>query len=127
MENTARISATTEAIALIRGLQATHGALMFHMSGGCCDGSAPMCFKANEFKAGYSDVGLGYIEGSPFWMSKDQFDYWQHTQLCLDVVRGRGSSFSLEIPSGLRFIIRSRIFTEDELNRLTPLFYRTDD
>ena len=97
------------------------------MSNGCCYSAAPTCFKANEFKAGYSDVGLGYIEGSPFWMSKDQFDYWQHTQLCLDIVSGRGSSFSLEIPSGLRFIIRSRIFTEDELKCLTPLFYRTDD
>lgn len=81
-----------------------------------------MCFKKGEFRVGSSDVGLGSIEGSEFWMSRDQFEYWQHTQLMLDVVEGRGSSFSLEIPSGKRFIIRSRLFTAEEALRLEPVF-----
>lgn len=127
MNLTPRIIASKDALDLIQRLKEEHGPLMFHQSGGCCDGSAPMCFAANEFKPGYHDVGLGYIADCPFWMSHDQFEYWQHTQLCLDVVPGRGSSFSLEIPTGYRFIIRSKLFTNEESNALTELFYRSTD
>lgn len=84
---------------------------MFHQSGGCCDGSAPMCFARGEFRVGESDVKLGEVHGQPFYMAKDQFEYWQHTHLTIDVVPGRGSSFSLEIPLGVRFVIRSRLLT----------------
>lgn len=88
---------------------------MFHQSGGCCDGSQPMCFPEGEFKIGGSDVCLGSLGGCKFYMHADQFEYWKHTQLTLDVTPGRGSSFSLEIPLGVRFFIRSRVFTEDEM------------
>lgn len=94
---------------------------MFHQSGGCCDGSQPMCFPKGEFRVGGNDVCLGNITGCDFWMSADQFEYWKHTQLTLDVTPGRGSSFSLEIPLGKRFIIQSRVFTEDEMSQLTPI------
>jgi len=112
---TERIIATDAAVALIEKLRTIHGPLMFHQSGGCCDGSQPMCFPDGEFRVGQTDVLLGTIAGCNFYMSGDQFDYWKHTQLILDVVKGRGSSFSLEIPMGVRFHIRSRIFTEEEL------------
>ena len=121
-----RILVTTEASELINLLKVGFGDLIFHQSGGCCDGSAPMCFMKDEFKIGSSDVGLGYVDGFGFWMSKDQFEYWQHTQLTLDVVNGRGASFSLEIPTGKRFLIRSTLFTEDEMKHLEPLFYKED-
>ncbi len=121
-----RILVTPEATEMITLLKVGFGDLVFHQSGGCCDGSAPMCFMKDEFKIGSSDVGLGYVDGFGFWMSKDQFEYWQHTQLTLDVVNGRGASFSLEIPTGKRFLIRSRMFTEDEMNHLEPLFYKED-
>lgn len=121
-----RIDVSAGALDLIRTLKADFGELIFHQSGGCCDGSSPMCFQKNDFRIGYSDVGLGMIDGCEFWMSKDQFEYWKHTHITLDVVKGRGSSFSIEIPSGWRFIIRSRLFTEQELECLTPLFFRTD-
>jgi uncharacterized protein (DUF779 family) len=85
-----------------------------------------MCFQVNDFKMGYSDVRLGFIEEIEFWMSKDQFEYWQHTRLTLDVVKGRGSSFSIEIPTGNRFIIRSRLFTDDEINNLEPVYFMED-
>lgn len=114
----ARILVTPAAIELIDKLRQQHGQLMFHQSGGCCDGSAPMCFPDGEFKVGGSDVLLGEVAGCKFYMSKDQFDYWKHTQLTLDVIAGRGSSFSLEIPLGVRFHIRSRVFTEAELQAL---------
>lgn len=94
---------------------------MFHQSGGCCDGSQPMCFAAGEFKVGGSDVCLGEIAGCNFYMGADQFEYWKHTQLVLNVTPGRGSSFSLEIPLGVRFYIQSKLFTDDELEQLTPL------
>jgi uncharacterized protein (DUF779 family) len=109
-----RIKATEKALELIATLQRLHGPLMFHQSGGCCDGSQPMCFADGELITGDSDVCLGEIAGCNFYMSKDQFEYWKHTQLTLDVTPGRGSSFSLEIPLGVRFFIRSRIFTEQE-------------
>ena len=121
MENIPRISATPEAVTLIGQLRNQHGQLMFHQSGGCCDGSQPMCFEKGEFKVGESDVYLGDIEGCGFFMSRDQFEYWKHTHLTLDVTPGRGSSFSLEIPLGLRFIIRSRLFNEDETGHLIPV------
>lgn len=118
-----RILSTPEANALIEALRLEHGPLMFHQSGGCCDGSQPMCFAEGEFRLGASDVCLGTVHGCGFWMSAFQFEYWQHTQLILDVVPGRGSSFSLEIPLGFRFIIRSRIFTEIEEADLVPVQY----
>ncbi len=116
--NIPRIIATGKAIELIEKLKKQNGNLMFHQSGGCCDGSQPMCFEENEFKTGDSDVCLGEIEGCKFYMAKDQFAYWKHTQLILDVTKGRGSSFSLEIPLGVRFYIQSRIFTDEELKEL---------
>lgn len=110
-----RILAMESALLLIGELQKQYGALMFHQSGGCCDGSQPMCFIKGEFRTGDSDVLMGSIGGCEFYMSHDQFEYWKHTQLILDVVPGRGSSFSLEIPLGFRFITRSRIFSDAEL------------
>lgn len=106
-----RVACTPAAAELIDNLMAQHGPLMFHQSGGCCDGSAPMCFARGEFRVGESDVKLGEVHGQPFYMAKDQFEYWQHTHLTIDVVPGRGSSFSLEIPLGVRFVIRSRLLT----------------
>ncbi len=113
-----RIQATDAAKALIAQLKAKYGPLMFHQSGGCCDGSQPMCYEQGEFRTGSSDVCLGIIEDCNFWMARDQFEYWQYTELTLDVVQGRGSSFSLEIPLGYRFITRSRVFTDEELMML---------
>ena len=95
---------------------------MFHQSGGCCDGSQPMCFEKGEFKLGGSDIQLGTIDDCGFYMSRDQYEYWKHTQLTIDVTKGRGSSFSLEIPFGLRFIVQSRLFTESELENLEPIY-----
>ncbi len=114
MEKVKRVLVTPEAAAVIRRLQADHGPLLFHQSGGCCDGSAPMCFPAGEFRTGDSDVWLGEIEDCPFYMSDFQFEYWQHSQLTIDVTPGRGASFSLEIPLGLRFVVKSRLFSEEE-------------
>jgi uncharacterized protein len=116
-----RIKATDAAIELIQKLRAVNGPLMFHQSGGCCDGSQPMCFPEWEFKIGGSDVFLGEVDGCKFYMAADQFEYWKHTQLELDVTKGRGSSFSLEIPLGVRFFIHSRLFTDEELAQLEPL------
>lgn len=123
---TKRILATEAAISLIKELKSKFGELVFHQSGGCCDGSSPMCFEKNDFKMGQSDVCIGEIAGVNFWMAKDQFEYWQHTQLTLDVVNGRGSSFSLEIPYGKRFMIRSRMYTEEELQTLEKVSYIKD-
>lgn len=119
--NIPRITATEAALELIGRLSAQHGPLMFHLSGGCCDGSQPMCFPEGEFKTGNSDVCLGEVGGYRFYMSRDQFEYSKHTQLTLDVTPGRGSSFSLEIPLGLRFFIRSRVFSEKEMEQLAPV------
>lgn len=113
-----RVLATPAALDLIGRLREMHGPLMFHQSGGCCDGSQPMCFQDGEFKTGGSDVLLGEVDRCPFFMGADQFEYWRHTQLILDVTPGRGSSFSLEIPLGVRFMIRSRVFTDEELVEL---------
>ena len=116
-----RILVTEKAKQLIERLKQLHGPLMFHQSGGCCDGSQPMCFNKGEFRIGNNDVCLGEIENCRFYMAADQFAYWKHTQLILDVTPGRGSSFSLEIPLGLRFFIHSRLFTDVEINDLQPL------
>jgi len=116
-----RVEATNEALDLIATLEAQHGPVMFHQSGGCCDGSSPMCYLLGEFKVGGSDVCLGAVGTSPFWMSASQFEYWKHTHLTLDVVPGRGGGFSLEAPEGVRFLIRSRVFTDDEYRDLTPV------
>ncbi len=113
-----RVSATPTALALINVLTSKHGALLFHQSGGCCDGSAPMCYPLGEFKIGAQDVLMGEIGGAPFYMSKSQFEYWKHTHLIIDVVEGRGSGFSLEAPEGVRFLTRSRVFTEAEVAEL---------
>lgn len=121
-----RILITKEAATVVASLKQQHGPLMFHQSGGCCDGSQPMCFAEGDFLIGSSDVCLGTIEDCNFWMSSDQFMYWQHTQLTVDITPGRGSSFSLEIPLGLRFIIRSRLFDEAESSQLEPVRYRDD-
>jgi len=120
-EKVKRILATPVAKALIHTLREKYGPLMFHQSGGCCDGSQPMCFPAGEFRVGNSDRCLGEIEDCRFYMGAEQFEYWKHTQLILDVTPGRGSSFSIEIPLGVRFYIQSRLFTDQELERLTPL------
>ena len=122
MELIPRVLVTPEAEKIIRQLRGLHGELMFHQSGGCCDGSQPMCFGKNEFKVGANDVYLGDIDGCAFFMSNSQFEYWKHTQLTIDIVPGRGSSFSLEIPLGLRFIVRSRLFREEELEHLNPIY-----
>ena len=120
---TQRVLVTPQASALIAQLKSRFGDLMFHQSGGCCDGSSPMCFEKGEFKLGGSDVKLGEIDGCEFWMSRDQFEYWQHTQLTLDITQGRGSSFSIEIPTGFRFMIHSRLFTDDEWNDMEPVSF----
>nr|WP_293836207.1 DUF779 domain-containing protein [uncultured Arsenicibacter sp.] len=118
MTSISRVSVTEAAVRVIDRLQAEYGDLMFHQSGGCCDGSAPMCFQLGDFQIGSSDVLLGHIHGCPFWMSEDQYDYWKHTHLTVDVTPGRGASFSLEIPMGIRFLIRSRLLTAEEVTSL---------
>jgi len=116
-----RVVATPEALALIAKLEAVHGPVMFHQSGGCCDGSAPMCYPRGDFRVGGSDVKLGTIGDAPFYMSESQFEYWKHTHLTIDVVPGRGSGFSLESPENVRFLTRSRLFTDDEIAQLPPV------
>jgi hypothetical protein len=115
---TDRVLITPEAEAVVNRLRAVHGPLMFHQSGGCCDGSSPMCYAKGEFRTGAQDVLLGEIAGCPFFMGAAQFGYWQHTQLIIDVVKGRGSGFSLEAPEGVRFLTRSRVFTDEEVAEL---------
>ena len=114
----AQVVATDAALALIERMKAKHGDLMFHQSGGCCDGSAPMCFPLGEFIVGDNDVRLGDIGGVPFYMSESQFAYWCHTQLIIDVVPGRGGMFSLEGPTGRRFLTRSRFYEDAEWDAL---------
>ncbi|QQS55570.1 MAG: DUF779 domain-containing protein [Candidatus Competibacteraceae bacterium] len=114
MASVSRVLATEAALDLIARLKAKHGPLMFHQSGGCCDGSAPMCYPEGELLVGDGDVRLGEIGDCPFYMSAAQFEYWKHTQLIIDVVPGRGGMFSLEGPEGLRFLTRSRLFSDEE-------------
>ncbi len=116
-----RVSVTDKAAAVIDQLRAKHGELIFHQSGGCCDGSAPMCFARGDFLIGSRDLCLGEIHGCKFYMAADQFEYYRNTHICVDVSPGRGSSFSLEIPLGLRFMAVSRLFTEAELEQLQLL------
>jgi uncharacterized protein len=116
-----RVDVTPAAADLIRSLRGQHGPLMFHQSGGCCDGSSPMCFLEGEFRTGQSDVLLeslkidGVDEPITFWMSTSQYQLWKHTHLTVDVVPGRGSGFSLEAPEGVRFLIRSRLMSSEEI------------
>lgn len=118
---TARVLVSEAAKTVLDQLRAKHGPLMFHQSGGCCDGSAPMCYPADELILGDQDVWIGQIHGCDFYMSAFQFEYWQHTQLEIDVTKGRGASFSLEIPLGLRFVVKSRLFTVEEMADLSPV------
>jgi uncharacterized protein len=120
MTAVARVSATPAALELIAALQARYGPLLFHQSGGCCDGSSPMCYPRGDFLVGEVDVLLGEIGGQPFYMSEAQFEYWMHTHLVIDVVPGRGGMFSLEGPQGLRFLTRSRLYTDEEWAQLAP-------
>jgi uncharacterized protein len=109
-----RVEITPEALTVLASLRAEHGELLFHQSGGCCDGSAPMCYPAREFRVGSRDVRLGTVGGVPFYIGGAQYEYWSHTHLTIDVVPGRGSGFSLEAPRGVRFLTRSRLFTDEE-------------
>ncbi len=124
---TARVAVTPAAADLLRRLRADHDKpLMFHQSGGCCDGSAPMCYTEGTFITGSADVLLGQLDAGtpepiPVWISAEQFAYWSHTHITIDVVPGRGAGFSIEGPTGHRFLIRSRIFTEDEVLRMVPV------
>ncbi|TXE12435.1 DUF779 domain-containing protein [Algoriphagus aquimarinus] len=122
MEPIKRVLITDEAKEVIDTLRERFGSdLMFHQSGGCCDGSSPMCFEKGEFKVGSQDIWLGEVYCCDFFMSADQFEYWKHTQLTLDITPGRGSSFSIEIPMGIRFMIRSKLFTSEDLENLSPV------
>jgi len=109
-----RVAVTASAEAMLERLTEMHGPLVFHQSGGCCDGSSPMCFPRGEFKIGQRDVYLGTIANTPFYIGGEQFEYWKHTQLTIDVVPGRGSGFSVEAPEGVRFLTRSRLFSDEE-------------
>jgi uncharacterized protein (DUF779 family) len=115
-----RVLVTEAAASVIGKLVAQHGPVLFHQSGGCCDGSTPMCYPLNEFRVGAQDIFLGTIAGSPFYIGAAQFEYWAHTQLIIDVVPGRGGGFSLEAPEGVRFLTRSRVFTDEEAAALSP-------
>lgn len=113
-----RVAFTPEAVDMISSLGRRHGPLMFHQSGGCCDGSSPMCYPAGDFLTGDADILLGTIDipdagHVEFWMSREQFNYWRHTRLTVDIVPGRGSGFSVEAPEGKRFLIRSQLMNED--------------
>ena len=118
MKEIPRVKVTDEAKKVIAELRAKHGALMFHQSGGCCDGSSPMCYADGDFLVGPADVWLGEIDGCDFYMAKDQFEFWKHTELTIDVTPGRGASFSLEIPLGVRFVTKSRVFSLAETENL---------
>jgi uncharacterized protein (DUF779 family) len=118
IETVAQVVATDATLALLEELKGRHGALMFHQSGGCCDGSAPMCFPQGDFLLGDNDVHLGDIGGVPFYISESQYAYWCHTQLIIDVVSGRGGMFSLEGPTGKRFLTRSRFYEDAEWDAL---------
>ncbi|MFD0862025.1 DUF779 domain-containing protein [Sungkyunkwania multivorans] len=117
----ARVTITEDAKRVVDELRSTHGPLMFHQSGGCCDGSSPMCLPEGELLINETDVHLGTIHDCDFYMSSDQYEYWKHTHLTIDVTKGRGASFSLEIPMGLRFVTKSRLFTEIEQRDLKEL------
>lgn len=109
-----RIDITAAALEVVETLKTKHGELIFHQSGGCCDGSSPMIFEKDEMYLDESDIFLGELANVPFYMNKDQFEYWKHTHITVDITKGRGASFSLEIPLGLRFIIKSRLLSDEE-------------
>lgn len=115
-----RIAITEEATLVLKQLQEKHGELIFHQSGGCCDGSAPMLFEKGDMYLDESDILLGTLHGVNFYMNQDQFEYWKHTHLTVDITKGRGASFSLEIPLGVRFLIQSRLLSEEENKQLNP-------
>ena len=115
-----RVAITEKAAEVVRKLKAKHGELIFHQSGGCCDGSSPMIFEKEDMYLDDSDILLGKLEGVNFYMNQDQFAYWKHTHLTIDITKGRGASFSLEIPLGLRFIIHSRLLTAEEDSFFNP-------
>ena len=117
----ARVLATPAALALIARLRETYGPVMFHQSGGCCDGSSPMCYPEGDFMVAPDDVKLGEIGGASFFMSRSQFEYWRHTQIIIDVVEGVGGMFSLDNGTGQRFLTRSRVFTDSESMALAGL------
>jgi len=122
MSFTKRVESTPEANKIIDQLREEHGCeLMFHQSGGCCDGSAPMCFEVGDFMVGSRDVKIGEIHGCEFYMAPEQFEYMKNTHLTIDIVKGRGSSFSLEIPLGVRFIAVSRLYTDEEYKNLEEI------
>ena len=116
-----RVLITAAAADLLHRLQDVHGPVMFHQSGGCCDGSSPMCYPDGEFIVGDRDVLLDVVEGAPVWISGPQFEVWKHTQLVIDVVPGRGGGFSLEAPEGVRFLSRGRAFAKAENELLAAL------
>ncbi len=118
MDTPLRVTATDAAHQLIDKLRAAHGPLMFHQSGGCCDGSAPMCYPKGEFRVGDQDVLLGEIDRCPVYIGRAQFELWKHTQLILDAVPGRGAGFSLDAPTGMRFLTRGRVFSAEEMAAL---------
>jgi uncharacterized protein (DUF779 family) len=117
----ARVLATPATEALIAQLRETHGEVLFHQSGGCCDGSSPMCYPVDDFIVAEQDILLGAIAGARFFISPSQFEYWKHTQLIIDVIDGRGGMFSLENGTGKRFLTRSRLFSEEEFAALAPV------
>jgi len=112
------VTATPLALQWLRKLKAKHGPLLIHQSGGCCDGSSPMCYPAGEFKIGMVDVLLGVLDGTPVYIGEAQFEYWRHTRIVIDVVPGRGSGFSVESPEGIRFLTRSEVLSEEEMKSL---------
>lgn len=114
----ARVTATPEAIRFISEIRSDHGDILFHQSGGCCDGSAPMCYPVGDFKIGAGDVKLGEVDGVEVYISGPQFEAWKHTQLIIDVVPGRGGMFSLDNGREKRFLTRSRVFSTDEMQAL---------
>lgn len=116
-----RVAVTESAMSFIKILEERHGPLIFHQSGGCCDGSSPMCYPKDELWINETDILLGYLDDVPFYMNKDQFDYWKHTHLTVDIVPGRGSGFSLEAPYNQRFVVKSRLFYDYEIEQLEPL------
>ena len=116
-----RVTITPQAAELVGRLAERHGPLLFHQSGGCCDGSSPMCYPRDDFQVGSREVYLGEVAGQPFYMGPDQYEYWAHTHLTVDVVPGRGSGFSVEAPEGVRFLIRSRVFSDAELEEMAPV------
>lgn len=115
-----RVTATPAVRALLARLAAKHGPLVLHLSGGCCDGSAPICLPRGDFHLGNRDLCLGWVEGTPLCMADDTYGWWEHSEVQLDVIEARGGGFSLEVPDGVRLVARSRLFTDEELPALRP-------